>query len=67
MKPRYCPPLNGLQARTLRDVQRDPWGYIERHRAPLPQRLAGWLGTAGVLALFGLLGALLAWGGRAWP
>lgn len=63
MKPRYCPPLNGLQPRTLRDVRRDPFDFVERYRSPLPQRLAGWLGTAGVLLLFAGIGCLLAWRG----
>lgn len=55
--------LNGRQPRTLRDASRDPWDYVEHHRAPLPQRLAGWLGMAGVLALFAGIGCLLAWRG----
>lgn len=28
------PPLNAREPRTLQDVARDPWDYIEHHRAP---------------------------------
>jgi hypothetical protein len=36
---------------------------VEHYRAPLVQRLAGWLGVIGTLALFAILGVLLAWRG----
>ena len=57
-------PCNTTTKRFPRTSLAEPWrGVIEHHRAPLPQRLAGWLGMAGVLALFAGIGCLLAWRG----
>lgn len=57
-------PCNTTTKRFPRTSQAEPWrGVIEHHRAPLTERLAGWLGTAGVLALFAGIGCLLAWRG----
>lgn len=55
MKPRYCPPLNGLQPRTLRDVRRDPFDYVEVHRRPLHERVADVI----FATVLGICGALL--------
>lgn len=59
--------LNGLTARTLRDTGRDPWDYVEcAHRSHWLLRwwrpLANLLGAVFTLALFGLIGAMLATG-----
>lgn len=60
--------LNAREPRTLRDASRNPWDYIEHHRAPLLLRI--WRPVAQVLfvvVVFGALGAALGIGGRAWP
>lgn len=44
--------------------QHDAWrGVITHHRQPLATRVAGWIGTAAVLATFAGIGVLLAWRG----
>ena len=65
-RPWHRPTLNAREPRTLRDVSRDAFDWLEVHRAPL--LLRWWRAVSNVVfvvVVFGALGAMLAWGGRA--
>ncbi len=58
--------MNWTTRRFPRTSQAEPWrGVVQHYRQPLHVRVAGWIKTAAMLAAtFGVLGALLGWGGR---